>query len=744
MKLAKAKGHGARSRGSFTAAKSLPKGAPDCFGRGGTVIGSSFFARNWRWPRPNLPWYGDKSAAGVAREAGASVGLGKHCRAVRVVVALGIATVALACSVDDRRFADRVTAPVLGMEAGSPGPQDGDAAPAGEGTGGAAPDLEMTDGSVPAAVSGGSGICDDDGNCRCDADAESCEPLPLCADAGASCDPICPGCRIGGECVGLRAENPDTICEICDPGRNALGWSNNDGVECNDELFCTTEDTCSGGRCEGAPLECEDGVACNGISTCIEGSDSCSPSVNQCVGGAVCSVAGQACVTECDGCLIAGVCLDAGAEEAGNPCRVCNPASSIDSYSAAVGKACGAAANDCSQRDTCDAQGICRANDLPADTACGDSASSDCDEPDACDGRGVCQARRVPNETSCEDGLFCTDGDSCQGGSCVPSGNRNCGANQACNEGANQCQCQGCVVGNVCFARNALDPNNTCRICDPSRSTTAFSANVGANCGSGPATCSAQDTCNAQGVCQPNHTSDSCNDNLFCTATDRCQNGACLGSGAACVANQTCNENSNQCVCQGLTLSCASPLGAGSGCGSWDFESDTLEGWELDFETPADLDAHVGNLDSSNAVPAPRGSRSLALRFQGTGSPGRTQVFIRVPLCQGGVSINLANRRLQALVRLVTDPGTNPLTTQQSHLVALYRPGEQFPIQSASFSVDPDTGGGAGPLGWHIAEADFSVQFGENASTSVTHLGFRFLVDSVWSGTVYVDDIRIL
>jgi hypothetical protein len=86
----------------------------------------------------------------------------------------------------------------------------------------------------------------------------------------------------------------------------------------------------------------------------------------------------------------------------------------------------------------------------------------------------------------------------------VPLRNRVCGANQTCNPALNRCQCQGCQVGGTCAAPGP-NPTNPCQVCDPSRSTTAFSANAGALCGAGPSTCSGQDTCNAQGQCAPNN-----------------------------------------------------------------------------------------------------------------------------------------------------------------------------------------------------------------------------------------------
>ena len=384
------------------------------------------------------------------------------------------------------------------------------------------------DASFEGAVSEGSGICREDGTCRCDSDAESCAPLSPCDAGTEECNATCPGCTIGGECFADGSVDPTTPCRICDITLNGRDWSNSDGASCNDSLFCTSDDRCSNGSCSGTPLRCEDGIACNGSSVCEEERDECSLPTNQCGSNAVCSVDTDSCVTNCTGCLIEGVCLSNGAELAGNPCLVCDPLKSTTSFSAATGKACGAAASACSQQDTCSPQGACQANHLSRDTPCGNSASTNCDEPDACDGSGQCQSRRATNGTTCEDNEFCTVGDQCQGGECVSTGNRNCGANQACNESANQCQCQGCVVGSTCFAPNGVNGSNPCQICDPARSRTAFSPNVNALCGASPTECSGQDTCNTQGQCVPNHV----------PLGRMCATGQCNGSGS-CLADTT-------------------------------------------------------------------------------------------------------------------------------------------------------------------------------------------------------------
>lgn len=380
-----------------------------------------------------------------------------------------------------------------------------------------------------------------DDNCS-DADGGLCAPVPICEGDAGSCEATCPGCFIDGVCVAPQAIEASNPCHVCDPERDPSSWSNNDGVTCNDGLFCTVDDVCSAGSCAGSLRNCDDGVACNGVSTCLEDADACSPPLSQCGSNAVCDVATDSCKSTCDGCIVAGVCVLAGTEAPGNPCQVCDPTNSATGYTIVAGKSCGAAATACSGQDTCDAQGRCQSNHLPLGTSCGNSASSSCDQPDACDGNGNCQQRLAPNGTSCDDGAFCTVGDQCQGGRCVATGNQNCGANRACNEGARQCQCQGCQIGNACIASGAANPSNSCQICDPSRNSTAYVANAGAQCGSPATECSGQDTCNAQGQCVANDfaTGASCNS----VAGGSCQSGQCVGprqaNGTTCTSAAQC------------------------------------------------------------------------------------------------------------------------------------------------------------------------------------------------------------
>ena len=259
-------------------------------------------------------------------------------------------------------------------------PMDGPEGPIGSGQGGET--FPSPAGGVgPNAVNG------DQAGRDCPQDAGTCVLAPP-SDA-----PSCPGCSINGACVAPDAIDLESPCRICDPVRDALGWSANEGVTCEDGL-CTINDACVGGECVGQARTCEDGVACNGVSACDEAADACTPDANSCQGvGEICDVASGTCVTTCAGCLIQNVCVANNSEAAGNPCLVCNPSLSTTAFSPAVGKSCGFAPAPCSQQDTCDAAGRCQPNDLLEGTPCGSSASGDCNQPDSCDGNGACLQR---------------------------------------------------------------------------------------------------------------------------------------------------------------------------------------------------------------------------------------------------------------------------------------------------------------------------------------------------------------
>jgi hypothetical protein len=183
---------------------------------------------------------------------------------------------------------------------------------------------------------------------------EQCETGPCCSktcellSGDTVChegtDPICdPEATCGEQEVTVLAECP-----------SAAGA---DGLECDDGLFCTVDDECSGGICSGALRPCGDDNSCTD-DACNEIDDKCDHLSNTvaCDDGVFCNGA--------DSCE-SGEC----AVHAGDPC------------------------------DGSDGDGNC---------------AEGCDEElDAC-------TAKDEDDSPCSDGLVCTDGDTCADGVCVP------------------------------------------------------------------------------------------------------------------------------------------------------------------------------------------------------------------------------------------------------------------------------------------------------------------------------------
>ncbi len=149
------------------------------------------------------------------------------------------------------------------------------------------------------ACSGTPVVCNDGNPCTDD----SCNPatgcvftnnvLP-CADDGNSCtNDVCGGgacthpfntdpcndgnaCTLfdtcsGGSCLGVFPLicDDENICtdDSCDPQTGCIFPPNS--APCDDFNACTIGDTCGGGFCQpGSPLNCDDGLFCNGMETC--------------------------------------------------------------------------------------------------------------------------------------------------------------------------------------------------------------------------------------------------------------------------------------------------------------------------------------------------------------------------------------------------------------------------------------------------------------------------------------------
>jgi hypothetical protein len=82
-----------------------------------------------------------------------------------------------------------------------------------------------------------------------------------CNEVDDTCDVACAGCVIEGNCVAEGAANPANPCEACLTARSTTGWSADDTASCDDGLFCTGVESCSGGTCTRT-TPCADGESC--------------------------------------------------------------------------------------------------------------------------------------------------------------------------------------------------------------------------------------------------------------------------------------------------------------------------------------------------------------------------------------------------------------------------------------------------------------------------------------------------
>jgi hypothetical protein len=283
------------------------------------------------------------------------------------------------------------------------------------------------------------------------------------ADAG-NADP-CTGCALQGVCVSSGTTNPENPCEVCDPRRSAMSWSANDGVLCDDELFCTIDEVCSAGRCVGGERQCDDGVSCNGVAVCDENSDICVPGSNQCPNNTACDIVSGQCVTTCGGCLIAGSCVAIGAEEPGNACRICDTVRSRATYSpAGNGAPCGTSGGGSAQCTNgacipvlrasgaaCTTGGQCQSGSCTGGFCCAEPCSGVC--ASCQQGTGACIA--PADDPSCPSV-------NCNGGPCKISQTLTSARCRAVNECKTTADCP--ALSNVA-ARTPCGPADSHQLC---------------------------------------------------------------------------------------------------------------------------------------------------------------------------------------------------------------------------------------------------------------------------------------
>jgi hypothetical protein len=200
------------------------------------------------------------------------------------------------------------------------------------------------EGADTCAVSAGTGCTDDGNGCTDDAcdgagtcahppNTAPCDDGLFCTGADTCSGGACTGhagdpCAGGPECNDVCNEAADTCAvaagtgctddgngctdDRCD-GAGACTHPNNT-APCDDGLFCTVNDACSGGSCQGAVRDCStSGDQCR-TGTCDEIGDECTgpakPDGTVCDDGNACTTADSCTAGTCGGTPNPSACLD--------------------------------------------------------------------------------------------------------------------------------------------------------------------------------------------------------------------------------------------------------------------------------------------------------------------------------------------------------------------------------------------------------------------------------------------------
>ncbi len=266
------------------------------------------------------------------------------------------------------------------------------------------------------------------------------------------------GCVVGGISYPAGGANPANACQLCDPSQSTTAWSNSvPGTACGTGAVCTSGTCAAGCFIQGTFYPENAANPTNGCQLCVPGATT--SQWTSCPGGGICQ--NGSCSV---GCTIAGTTVSAGAKNPQDACQSCDPSQSTTSWTSAQdGTSCGAGE-------------ICSAGSCASGCFVGGSfyASGATNPSNGCE---LCQPAQSTTGWSPQSG-------AAQSGACA--------AGQICQNGS--CQ-TGCFIGGSFYSSLAPNPSNSCEICQPSSSTTAFSPSTGPAPAGG--TCGAGQVCNA-------------------------------------------------------------------------------------------------------------------------------------------------------------------------------------------------------------------------------------------------------
>ncbi|HOX45378.1 MAG TPA: hypothetical protein PK668_17410 [Myxococcota bacterium] len=335
------------------------------------------------------------------------------------------------------------------------------------------------------------------------------------------------GCDSGGGPCGSCDDGVACTVDTCDEALVECAHAPSDelcaqGERCNAETGCEAAPACE------VDADCDDYVFCNGAETCGGGTcqagtvacddgvacttDTCDENMNQCVNepdDARCA-ADQVCDRD-QGCILAQPCsLDSDCDD-DDPCSNDTCVQEVCRHAANSGAACDDGLY-CTDPDTC-AAGVCIG--VPRD--CG-PAEYPCDENVCVEADGGCVTRPRAPGAACDDEDYCTVGETCQDSECTGGTPRDCaGELGPCQTGVCDADAQACVG----------EPANDLEPCDDQDPCTLDDICYTGECVGEP------DPCDDENAC----TLDSC------TTDDGCVHDpdpACNPTGSACESWQGC------------------------------------------------------------------------------------------------------------------------------------------------------------------------------------------------------------
>ncbi len=564
----------------------------------------------------------------------------------------------------------------------------------------------------------------------------------------------------GDQCVNVQTSNAN--CGACDLQCNAGELCSRGScqtsceaplVECGSSCVDLTKDTDHCGECNnacpvptGGAATCDGscGISCSGTMTacdgaCVDTASSathCGGCTQACATGEVCDQG--SCETSCDSPLTAcnGACVNVNSNIA--HCGECDNRCPVPAGGEAVcnGGACGL---ECQGLTAC--QGACVDTQTDEDNCggCQNPCNGECVGGTCCaPDRAVCNGMCVDLESSSQHcgacGNACPTGEVCESGKCLVECNNGDRCGDDCVDLSSDIQnCMSC--GESCSA----PPSNGQAVCGTSGcdiSCNSGNLRCGDNCCDaaphnsvnvicGGGTCGLEcassntHTCNGEDYpCWPNDDVTHCGaDCTTCSYPN---------------ADAECNSTGCSYECRGEDLNCGTT--SAPSCGSWSFESSTTEGWVwgLRGQNP---DAALTTV----AQHATDGDRSLAIPYKREGMGSDYAVSIEVPLCSQGATYNWQSASINFDVSVSaglegntgSDAGGYIAITgvdNQGNATTLYSGCDFYPRSDGTVTAGLQGSACQPPSG--------------TGTATKLHINLRAF--KTWSGTFYIDNIRIV